>query len=1077
MIAPTSQCLSVDELSRLLNGQLFGEELQNATTHIDECKVCQSITDSVARQQLSPIAASSVDRLADESACQAAVIHLLHSDAIADQPKPLVQQVGKYHLSTVIGRGGMGTVCLAEHPHLKRRCAIKLLRHEPTTKPGWLDRFHREMTTVASLQHPNIVQATDAGEDGSWHYLVMEYLEGLDVGRIASRLSRLSISDACEIVRQAAVGLEHIHEHGLAHRDIKPSNLMLTEDGVVKILDLGLVLPGDDPLYVDDRLTTVGHLLGTLAYMAPEQLLDCRRASPASDVYSLGATLFRLLTGRTAHRDKRGLAAQVLDVTQLPPPDPKALRAELPESLCGLLVEAMDLDPKSRPTAAILAESLEPHSRGARLQTLLRNAESASDREDPPPSTVAYEIEGLPRLPSNPPRAWTTSTLLIASLVAIVLCGGLFLELRTQSGKLIIESPSDNVTVVVRQNEQVVERLQIRSGDNELLLRQGTYDVRIEGVNGFELNQNRVVILGRQASMVAVEEKQSEAAFQKTANQDRAKELDAVGISKSEGPTVEQCLAMKPTDSQVEYDIPADVEELSVVSITMLPSVGWELRHSDGRIVRRFFDTLRDKKIDRWCYYLNGKEVYRDVDQNADGEVDQRVYIDQQAKRITWAELADDGSIKTSMQSGLPRIGELPPEFAHFNVRSARPTASRLKPDTTSKLYQGKDLAHWLGVLEREQESTSAVTAIRAVEILSRDSVQRETCLEESLSSADRFATVHSNSSFNESFQDVLPKYLPEPGLGVFERSLSAVNVKGFAATLHGLNAFFYGMNEFQTASLREQNLAELNRLVSTPDGFKQAERLLGQLGKKWNKLRPNLSANQKGLLESGVVTIGMEFASVLERHNGKDIYAASGEWIKGELHQRVDEGTAALDSHAELKSKLGLSPGGNNLAVHRLSLLPDELRLLVQWARADELELPPRLVIAVLAHAQHTYGSVYDPLVYEYVSEQSPTEWLQAIELRLRHADEQPMAPLMAMGQRQSSPIVQLVYSDFWKKTLSFWSHNTHDAQAAYQLLTRHRERLDDFVKVSPNAFASKSLEPIDNAIDTLRKRLSIQR
>src|SRR5262249_48278346 len=156
-------------------------------------------------------------------------------------------------------------------------------------------RFEREMKAVGQLDHPNIVRATDAGRSRGRHFLVMDLVPGCDFARLVQRLGPLPLADACESARQAALGLQAIHEAGLLHRDIKPSNPMLTPDGGVKVLDLGLVRMVAAP---SDSLSRVDGLAGTLDYMAPEQGRALHAATIASDLYSLGCTLYCLLAGR-----------------------------------------------------------------------------------------------------------------------------------------------------------------------------------------------------------------------------------------------------------------------------------------------------------------------------------------------------------------------------------------------------------------------------------------------------------------------------------------------------------------------------------------------------------------------------------------------------------------------------------------------------------------------------------------------------------------------------------------------------------------------------------------------------------
>ncbi len=169
-------------------------------------------------------------------------------------------------------------------------------------------RFEREVRAAGALQHPAIINATDAGKSEIAqaeyvHYLVMEYIEGLDLSRITRALGPLSIADVCAIGRAMALGLDHAHAAGIVHRDIKPSNVMLSSSGQVKLLDFGLA---QTTLWdeASAELTTVGQLMGTIDYMAPEQAERAESVDYRADLYALGATLFRLLCGRARWRQR-----------------------------------------------------------------------------------------------------------------------------------------------------------------------------------------------------------------------------------------------------------------------------------------------------------------------------------------------------------------------------------------------------------------------------------------------------------------------------------------------------------------------------------------------------------------------------------------------------------------------------------------------------------------------------------------------------------------------------------------------------------------------------------------------------
>ena len=180
------------------------------------------------------------------------------------------QELLHYRLIEKIGEGGMGVVWKARDSSLEREIALKLLPDSFAADPHRRARFEQEARAVAALNHPNIVQATDAGEEDGTHYLVMEFVDGINLADLVGQEGSLSIQVACEIIHQVSLGLQHVLDNGLVHRDIKPSNLMLSASGQMKILDLGLARLNEEPP-VDDKLTREGQVMGTFDYMAPEQ--------------------------------------------------------------------------------------------------------------------------------------------------------------------------------------------------------------------------------------------------------------------------------------------------------------------------------------------------------------------------------------------------------------------------------------------------------------------------------------------------------------------------------------------------------------------------------------------------------------------------------------------------------------------------------------------------------------------------------------------------------------------------------------------------------------------------------------
>lgn len=273
-----------------------------------------------------------------------------------------------YRLLEPLGRGGMGTVYKALHTRLNRIVALKVLAPHWHDRPGAQERFEREMKAIGQLRHPNIIQATDAGEAGGVAFLVMEYVEGIDLGRLLTRRGPLPLVEACEVVRQAALGLQHAHAQGLIHRDVKPSNLFLTRDGEVKLLDLGLALftadthpegAWDSAEDDTDAGLSGAVILGTHAYMAPEQRVDSHAVDHRADLYSLGCTLYCLVHG-----------------TPPPEKDPRVDRE--PADVLEKLLAKRPVDRYA--TGAEVAAALHRRAKGANLKALLTEEWTGSPR-------------------------------------------------------------------------------------------------------------------------------------------------------------------------------------------------------------------------------------------------------------------------------------------------------------------------------------------------------------------------------------------------------------------------------------------------------------------------------------------------------------------------------------------------------------------------------------------------------------------------------------------------------------------------------------------------------------------------
>jgi serine/threonine protein kinase len=275
--------------------------------------------------------------------------------------------LGKYRLLECIGVGGMGAVYKAVQPGIARTVAIKKLNKQVMKQTNAVERFLREIRSAAAVDDPHIVRAYDANCDNDTYYLVMEYVPGKNLKEWVREQKVLPIGWSCECIRQAALGLQHAHELGMLHRDIKSSNLLVTqgEDGLplVKLLDLGLARFASESTQ-DAELTRVGQVLGTPDYMAPEQARDTKSADIRSDIFSLGCTLFELLTGRFPYGGTSVLEKLMIRSTDDAIPV-RTLRRDVPEGLAAVVAKMLARDPNQRyATPAELANALAPFSIG-----------------------------------------------------------------------------------------------------------------------------------------------------------------------------------------------------------------------------------------------------------------------------------------------------------------------------------------------------------------------------------------------------------------------------------------------------------------------------------------------------------------------------------------------------------------------------------------------------------------------------------------------------------------------------------------------------------------------------------------
>ncbi|HVK11717.1 MAG TPA: serine/threonine-protein kinase [Gemmataceae bacterium] len=301
------------------------------------------------------------------------------ADAILDR-KFADLRIGNYEILDRLGAGGMGTVFKARHRRMKRVVALKVLSKEVAATELFLQRFQREVEVIARLTHPNIVMAFDADEAEAGPFLVMEFVNGRDLASEVQSNGPLPVADAVDRIIQAARGLEYAHEKGIIHRDIKPHNLMRDADGTVKVADLGLARIGGPSSGVSS-LTQAGSIFGTVDYMSPEQAIDSGSVDARADIYSLGCSLYFLLTGQPPYGGGT-LMAQMLKHRDAPIPSLRAARPDVSADLDAVFARMVAKSPKDRP---------------ASMAEVVRELE----RVRPPAATLSPTTIFLPAAPTN----------------------------------------------------------------------------------------------------------------------------------------------------------------------------------------------------------------------------------------------------------------------------------------------------------------------------------------------------------------------------------------------------------------------------------------------------------------------------------------------------------------------------------------------------------------------------------------------------------------------------------------------------------------------------------------------------
>ena len=526
-----------DQLAAFDTGRLDDDDSAVVEQHLSECEdCCQWLKQSPRHDSYVELLRDAVS--ANAAAHQTAVLvggrgtdskqdgslPVLSKDSgasIVGLPSELANH-SRYRVIRSLGSGGMGAVFEAEHRLMRRRVALKIIKPQWLSNPEAVMRFRREMQAAAKLVHPHVVTAFDAEQAGDVHFLAMEFVDGVNLADLVSQRGPLSVEKACECIRQAALGLQHAYEHGMVHRDIKPGNLMVSGTAlaaggvssfdtalpvasaiplkkstggltpparqlmVVKILDFGLARFASEGTEGSD--TSAGTLLGTPDFMAPEQARNSREADVRSDLYSLGCTLYFLLTGEVPHPGRRTALERVLAHSERAPQLLATFRGDVPQALQQVLDRLLAKRPEDRfQTPAELAIALEPFVSSSQLVRHLAAGLMAS-------SPISH----------RPLAAGLKRVLMAFGCVGFVLVMAVVVQVVTDKGDLRIRSDVDGVVLLLSQEGQAMWRIEAGAGDSVKRLPAGQYALELkDSPHDLRLSTTRVVLSrGRSADVI-----------------------------------------------------------------------------------------------------------------------------------------------------------------------------------------------------------------------------------------------------------------------------------------------------------------------------------------------------------------------------------------------------------------------------------------------------------------------------------------------------------------------------------------------------------------------------------------------
>lgn len=624
-------CPSANQLSLLVSGMLPNPPADEVSEHVGQCESCARMLAVLpARDEL----ASSIRRAAQVRQFHAPVLRKLRDELaklpeklntlsatndrteLVDRGKPKVEQelnlyleppqsrdeigrLGSYRVLKVLGRGGMGVVLLAEDVALRRRVALKLMQSHLLADPDIVERFQREARATAAVRSDHVVAIFAVDEiktrNGPVQYMSMEYLKGESLD---ARLKKgpLSTDEVLRYGAQIASGLAAVHECGLVHRDIKPGNLWLEPvtgpDGTItraKLLDFGLAHAGLEV----SVLTQFGTVIGTPAYMSPEQASG-KEVDARSDLFSLGAVMYEMLTGRKPFRGPNTMAV-LMALAGEAPPSPSELSQAIPQPLSDFVMMLLQKSPSARPMTALAVveqlRSLRKELRGRAPASKLRPSEPVPANEPPAkpaqpvarakpvkttPSRTPDAANATPHITADEPAKPTSAkpakptanpreklatkprglSPTLVRLIATVLAGGLviwlgalLLRVQTPHGTLVIESEDENVEVRVKKNGATIID---HTKDRKLKLEVGEYGIElVNKIDGLKLSAEKITITREGQPPIFIRRETPAETAQRTnaSGTPVANSSQSPGSRKMDDPAIQKMDALAGTDT------------------------------------------------------------------------------------------------------------------------------------------------------------------------------------------------------------------------------------------------------------------------------------------------------------------------------------------------------------------------------------------------------------------------------------------------------------------------------------------------------------------------------------------------